>query len=61
VLATAGTMTGPGGAEVFVDRAGTLRVALHAWDGDAIGYPDSRFLHIGTVIDAGGTVTVSID
>jgi hypothetical protein len=61
VLATSGTMTGPGGAEVFLDREGRRRVAFHAWDGDAIGYPDSRFLHIGSVTDAGSRVTVSVD
>ena len=33
LLASSGGAVGPGGASVFVDRAGGLRVALHAWSG----------------------------
>lgn len=54
ILSTSGAMVGPGGAEVFVDAAGTARVAFHAWQGDAVGYPEHRYLHIGRLVTSGG-------
>jgi hypothetical protein len=61
VLATSGPMTGPGGAELFVDHDGRLRVAFHSWNGDAVGYPDNRYLHLGTATVTGDGVTVAVD
>jgi hypothetical protein len=47
-------MVGPGGAEAFVDGGGAVRVAFHAWQGDDVGYPEHRYLHIGRLDTAGG-------
>jgi hypothetical protein len=49
VLRTTESAVGPGGAEVFVDRSGALRVAFHAWSEGRVGYPHPRFLHIGSL------------
>jgi hypothetical protein len=54
ILATDGPMVGPGGAEAFVDAAGAVRVAFHAWQSDDVGYPEHRYLHIGRLVTAGG-------
>lgn len=59
VLGSFGPMTGPGGAEAFRDRNGQARVVFHAWQGDDVGYPESRYLHIGTLSTAGGEVTIT--
>jgi hypothetical protein len=59
VLASSGDIVGPGGAEMFRDGGGALRVAFHAWSGPNVGYPYPRFLHIGTVRASGGQVAVS--
>ncbi|MDQ3107517.1 MAG: glycoside hydrolase family 43 protein [Actinomycetota bacterium] len=41
---------GAGGAEVFRDLDGSLRVAYHAWDPNAVGYPAGlRRLRIGAL------------
>lgn len=61
VLASSGAMTGPGGAEAFVDREGRIRVAFHAWQGNEIGHPNSRYLHIGTLWAIPGTVAISVE
>lgn len=37
-LGSAAGMTGPGGAEVFTDAAGELRIAYHAWASGRVGY-----------------------
>lgn len=58
VLGTTGAMTGPGGAEAFVDGAGTVRVAFHAWQGSAIGHPNNRYLHIGELRVSAGAVSI---
>ncbi len=34
-------LSGPGGATPFVDRAGHLRLAYHAWKAGNVGYPSS--------------------
>jgi beta-xylosidase len=39
VLATRGSMAGPGGQTPFVDSAGTWRMLFHAWAAPKIGYP----------------------
>jgi beta-xylosidase len=42
-------VAGPGGAEVFTDRSGVLRIAYHAWHPAQVGY------------EAGGTRSLFID
>lgn len=46
---------GPGGAELFTDVAGGLRIAYHAWHPDRVGYEagGARSLWIGKVRFAG--------
>jgi hypothetical protein len=41
VLATRGTMAGPGGPTVFQDRGGSWRMAFHAWTAPNVGYASS--------------------
>lgn len=41
LLATGGSVAGPGGPDVFVDRDGSLRMAYAAWDRGHVGYPSS--------------------
>lgn len=60
VLRTSGAMVGPGGAEAFIDAAGAVRVAFHAWQGDDVGHPNSRYLHIGTLTTSGGGVSITL-
>lgn len=46
VLATRGTMAGPGGESVFQDQAGNWFMVFHAWTSPFVGYPntpDPRF------------------
>ena len=42
------------GAELFTDAAGRARVVFHAWQGDEVGYPEHRYLHLGTLTTDGG-------
>lgn len=58
LLGTAGGTVGPGGPDLFVDAAGHARIAFHAWLGDQVGYPNPRYLHIGTVGIEGGRPVV---
>ncbi len=57
VLASFGDVRGPGGISVF-GTDGSHGVAYHAWQGDAVGYPATRFLHIGRLEADTGSVTV---
>ncbi|RNL63706.1 glycoside hydrolase [Nocardioides marmoriginsengisoli] len=41
LIATDKYRAGPGGPMPFVDTAGRLRVAYHAWRAGAVGYPDT--------------------
>lgn len=41
LLATGGSIAGPGGPAPFVDRAGRLRLGYHAWTVGKVGYPSS--------------------
>ncbi|HET7721296.1 MAG TPA: glycoside hydrolase family 43 protein, partial [Acidimicrobiales bacterium] len=61
ILATFGPMVGPGGAELFTDAAGATRVVFHAWQGHEVGYPEHRYLHLGTLTADGGGVSIRID
>jgi hypothetical protein len=60
ILASSGAMVGPGGAEAFVDAGGAVRVAFHAWQGEDVGYPEHRYLHIGRLVTDGG-ITVAVE
>ncbi|MEP7090128.1 MAG: glycoside hydrolase family 43 protein [Nocardioidaceae bacterium] len=42
LLATGGSVSGPGGADAFYDRTGTMRLAYAAWDRGRVGYPASN-------------------
>lgn len=46
ILASHGSVKGPGGAEAFTAADGSLRLAYHAWRAPDIGFPNSRFLHV---------------
>ena len=48
ILASRGSQTGTGGAEVFTTTAGD-RVVYHAWEGSDIGYPNARRVHTATL------------
>jgi hypothetical protein len=39
LLATGGTIAGPGGPAPFLDRRGRLRLGYHAWTVGKVGYP----------------------
>lgn len=41
LLATGGSVAGPGGPAPFVDTLGRLRLGYHAWTVGAVGYPSS--------------------
>ena len=41
LLATGGTIAGPGGPAPFVDRHGRFRLGYHAWTVGKVGYPTS--------------------
>ena len=73
LMATGGTVSGPGGAAAFVDTAGRLRLAYAAWDLGNTGYPSSttclfvpagcaqRRMHVATlgiVPDGTGRLTI---
>lgn len=57
VLRSTGDLTGPGGLSVFRTPYGAA-VAYHAWQGDEVGYPDNRYLHLGDVQVRDGSVVV---
>jgi hypothetical protein len=59
VLGSSDTIVGPGGPQIFVDRSGNARVAYHAWNPGAVGYPNNRVLHVGSVSVQNGTVVVT--
>jgi predicted GH43/DUF377 family glycosyl hydrolase len=59
VLGSSDSIIGPGGPHIFVDGGGRVRVAYHAWNPGAVGYPNNRVLHVGSVSVQGGTVVVS--
>jgi hypothetical protein len=45
VLASTGTLAGPGGQEFFTTADGALQMAFHAYTEPDVGYPNSRTLH----------------
>lgn len=57
ILASHGSVAGPGGGEVFRDAFGGWHLAYHAYREPAVGYPNSRLLHLGTItLDAAAHV-----
>ena len=47
ILASRGTMVGPGGQTPFRDAAGNWWLLFHAWTSPAVGYPaGARSLHL---------------
>jgi hypothetical protein len=54
-LSSHGAVAGPGGGEVFTDVAGNRWFAYHAYTGAAIGYPNSRTLHLMRLSFGAGT------
>lgn len=54
-VSSQGPVAGPGGAEVFRGRDGTLYVAYHAWEAGSVGYSagGSRSLRLG-MLDLSG-------
>lgn len=49
LLASEGSVAGPGGQELFTDGAGRLWMAYHAWTAPDVGYPNRRMLHLTRV------------
>lgn len=59
VLASRGSLAGPGSAEVFTDATGGLHLAFHAWDAGQVGYPGgARSLHVAPLMLAGTSAVV---
>jgi hypothetical protein len=58
LLASGPHLAGPGGAEVFRSAGGSYWVAFHAYSAPNIGYPASRYLHIGRLVVAGGRIVI---
>ncbi len=72
LLATGGSVSGPGGPSAFVDAGGRMRIAYAAWDRGRVGYPtdtrcrssargcNQRRLHVATIaVRADGRLTVT--
>ncbi len=60
VLTSRGTAAGPGGGEVFLDAAGTWRLAYHAYQEPLVKYPNSRLLYFARIgFDAAGVPTIN--
>jgi beta-xylosidase len=58
ILRSGARLAGPGGVEVFRDRDGALWAAFHAFSEPHVGYPASRYLHLGRVRVGGGRLVV---
>jgi hypothetical protein len=60
LMASHGTIAGPGGPQVFTDVAGQAYLAFHAWTVPTIGYPQgARSLHIDPLSFANGSPVIS--
>jgi hypothetical protein len=59
MVASQAAFSGPGGASVFVDAQGTLRIAFAAWLPGKVGYPHSRVLFIRQLAIVNGTPQLS--
>jgi beta-xylosidase len=59
LLASHGSLAGPGGPSVFTDVTGATKLAYHGWTQPDVGYPQgARRLHISTLSFAGGQPAV---
>ena len=59
LLASSGSLAGPGGESVFTDATGATRLAYHAWTQPDVGYPKgARRLHISSLSFVGGQPVV---
>jgi beta-xylosidase len=59
LLASSGSLAGPGGPSVFTDVTGATKLAYHAWTQPDVGYPQgARRLHISTLSFGGGQPAV---
>jgi beta-xylosidase len=58
VVASGGTILGPGGPSLFTDVHGSLWMAFHAWLPSKVGYPNSRLLFLERVTFASGLPVV---
>ncbi len=59
VLRSTNGFAGPGGAEFFTDIHGGLAIVFAAWDGEQIGYPNPRRMHVAAVgRTTGDTLTI---
>jgi hypothetical protein len=54
ILASQPTLSGPGGASVFVDSSGNPWIAFHGWLPGAVGYPNARLLFLRPLSIVGG-------
>jgi hypothetical protein len=58
-LQSHGTVAGPGGGEAFQDLAGHWQLAYHAYREPAVGYPNSRLMHVAPLtLDGSGRPAV---
>lgn len=60
ILASHGAIAGPGGGEVFTDTSGNRWLAYHAYTGAAVGYPNSRTLHLMRLSFGSGQPRLSV-
>lgn len=60
VLASTGTLAGPGGQEFFSTPDGALQMAFHAYTEPDVGYPNSRTLHTLPVAWFGDTPVLTV-
>ncbi len=58
VLGSQGALVSPGGQELYRDSTGALWMAFHAYTKPAVGYPNSRRLHLARVGVAGDAVLI---
>ena len=58
VLTSGSRLAGPGGAEVFRDGGGSPWVAFHAFSEPDVGYPSSRYLHVGRLRVVDGRIVI---
>ncbi len=59
ILSSDGTMSGPGGPDVFTDNQGNLWLAFAAWLPGKVGYPNSRPLFLRRITITGGSARVA--
>jgi hypothetical protein len=58
IYASQPSISGPGGASVFVDSHGTPWIAFHGWMPAAVGYPNARLLFVRELTFSNGIPVV---